>query len=219
MVSGQASTQAPFDKLIFILERMVKHMQEYTNEQPKQEKMEQLKKWLQDNLRIIVSIVIVAIIAGGIYSYSKRVESPAVTEEAATTEQNQENEGSVEVADKGDQAKVEEQKEQVEQKVSSQETESAFIETAIKGDGTTHLARRALANYLEKNPDSTLTKEHKIYIEDYLRKNVDFEGRVFVGTQVEFSKDLIKQSIEKSKGLNEKQLENLKQFSARVTTL
>ena len=36
-----------------------------------------VKKWIQDNLRIIISVVIVVVIAGGIYSYSKRSETPA----------------------------------------------------------------------------------------------------------------------------------------------
>jgi hypothetical protein len=54
----------------------------------------------------------------------------------------------------------------------SRETETAFVETAVAGEGSTHLARHALANYLEKNTDSSLTGEHKVYIEDYLRKHV-----------------------------------------------
>lgn len=198
-------------------------MQEYTNDEQKQEKVEQLKKWLQDNLRIIVSIVIVAVIAGGIYSYSKRVESPTVSDESAATEQAKDEEGSVEVANKDEQAKTEEaktvqNKEQVATQASSKETESAFVETAGKGDGTTVLARRALANYLEKNTDSALTKEHKIYIEDYLRKNISTK-RVGVGSSVEFSKDLIQQAVAASKNLNEKQLKNLQKYSARVSSL
>ncbi|RUA12256.1 MAG: hypothetical protein DSY82_01730 [Flavobacteriia bacterium] len=35
------------------------------------------KNWLQDNIRIILSILIVATIAAGIYSYSKRTVVPA----------------------------------------------------------------------------------------------------------------------------------------------
>jgi hypothetical protein len=101
----------------------------------------------------------------------------------------------------------------------SQETEESFIETAGKGDGLTHLARRALANYLEKNPDSSLTPEHKIYIEDYLRKNIENQNRVKVGTSIEFSKKLIQEAIGKSKNLNEKQLQNLHKYAVRVPSL
>jgi hypothetical protein len=101
----------------------------------------------------------------------------------------------------------------------SKETENSFIETAVKGNGLTVLARKATANYLEKNPDSTLTKEHKIYIEDYLRKNVGHKGGVKVGSSVEFSKDLIQKAISQSKNLNERQLQNLQKYSARVSSL
>lgn len=198
-------------------------MQEYTNEESKQEKVEQLKKWLQDNLRIIVSIVIVAVIAGGIYSYSKRVESPIVSDESATTEQSEDGNDSAEAGNKDDKAatdesKADSKKEQVAPGASSKETESAFIETAGRGDSATRLARRALADYLEKNPDSALTKEHKIYIEDFLRKNVPTK-QVNVGTSMEFSKDLIQKAVEKSKTLNDKQLKNLEKFSARVSSI
>ena len=99
----------------------------------------------------------------------------------------------------------------------SRETETSFVETAERGNGTTHLARRALAHYLEKNADSSLTAEHKVYIEDYLRKNIEFRGTVTTKTSIEFSKDLVRQGIEKSKTLNDRQLQNLKKYSARVS--
>ena len=63
------------------------------------------------------------------------------------------------------------------------------------------------------------TKEHKIYIEDYLRKNISQKGGVHVGTSLEFSKDLVQKAIAQSKTLNERQLKNLQKYSARVTSL
>jgi hypothetical protein len=93
------------------------------------------------------------------------------------------------------------------------------VETAGKGDGTTKLARKALADYLEKNSDSSLTPEHKIYIEDYLRKNVGQKGGVHIGTSVEFSKSLISDAISKSKNLSERQLKNLHKYALRVPSL
>ena len=84
----------------------------------------------------------------------------------------------------------------------------------------THLARRALADHLEKNPDSALTAEHKIYIEDYLRKNVSSSQQsVYVGTTVEFSKDLIRTAIERSKQLNDAQIKNLHKYAVQVPSL
>ena len=105
---------------------------------------------------------------------------------------------------------------QAAQPQTSQETETSFVETAAKGEGSTNLARRALANYLEKNPDSSLTAEHKIYIEDLLRRQVK-DGRMKIGDKREFSKDMIAKAIEKSKSLNDKQLKNLQKYSHRVS--
>jgi len=183
---------------------------------------ERAKAWLQENLRIVTSIFIVAVIAFGIYSYSdrtvpsdesglqkiassettKNTDSDAVTSEEAE-ELTAEEDGATENADIAASG--------------SSETESSFIETAERGEGLTHLARHATSDYLEKNADSSLTVEHLIYIEDYLRKNVSHEGGVKIGTSVEFSKDLIREAITSSKNLTPNQLENLKQYSARVS--
>lgn len=173
--------------------------------------------WVQDNLRVIVSVFIVAAIALGIYSYSGRnantdadtVGSGSSTEETSTT-----GSGTDTTIKKGVIDTIKTTPAEL-----SQETETSFIESAERGNGTTHLARRALSNYLEKNPDSTLSREHKIYIEDYLRKNVAQKGGVKVGTSIEFSKVLIDQAISKSKTLNDRQLENLKRYSMRAPSL
>jgi uncharacterized protein YxeA len=192
-------------------------MEEYTPEK-QEEKSEQLKRWFQDNLRIVISVAIVIIIAGGIYSYSKRTDSPIVAQQAASTDENATDENQ---ADTDEKTVTENQgaAQEVSSTQTSKETEGSFVETAVKGDGLTHLARKATANYLEKNQDSALTKEHKIYIEDYLRKNVGQKGGIRVGTSVEFSKDLIAKAIAQSKTLNERQLKNLQKYSSRVSSL
>lgn len=173
-----------------------------------------MKQWLQDNLRIIVSILIVVAIAAGIYSYSKRAD---VSDQSATPSA-EEQLSEENLAKKETSADATDTRKPSSPIIESQETETSFIETAVKGDGTTHLARRALANYLEKNSDSALTAEHKIYIEDFLRKNIP-EKRVALGASVEFSKDLIQNAITKSKNLNEKQLQNLHKYAVRVPSL
>ena len=199
------------------MEEEIKNENENTEETTEQTKVGQ---WIQDNMRVIISILVVVVIAGGIYSYSKRTEAPTVSEQAA-----QEEITADEVAVEEDKAAIEGEKknetapEKAAPVASSQETETTFIETAGRGDGTTVLARRALANYLEKNPDSALTPEHKIYIEDYLRKNISFKGRVHVGTSVEFSKSMIQDAIAKSKNLNDAQLKNLHKYAVRVPSL
>ncbi len=167
--------------------------------------------------------MIVVAIAGGIYSYSNRGASIATTTDSKSEQEDKATDEQlpVEISKPAEQAKTNDKA--VETKVStpasSQETESSFVETAGKGDSLTTLARQATANYLEKNPDSALTKEHKIYIEDYLRKNAAHSGRIYTGTSVEFSKDLVQKAISHSKNLNDKQLKNLQKYSARVSNL
>ncbi|MDO8241268.1 MAG: hypothetical protein Q7T51_04805 [Candidatus Moranbacteria bacterium] len=174
------------------------------------------KQWLQDNLRIIISILIVVAIAGGIYSYSNRGEDSAKNDQEVAQQEESTGDNSEVTIDKISETTPAAKTETV---ASSQETEKSFIEKAGKGDGSTVLARRALANFLEKNQDSALTAEHKIYIEDYLRKNVSHKGSVHIGTSIEFSKDLIQDAIAKSKNLNEKQLQNLHKYAVRVPSL
>lgn len=201
------------------------------------------KNWIQDNIRIIISVLIVVVIAGGIYSYSNRSQEVVYDDELALEEEfvideegeepeqsettDNETEEEVKVNDESaetestedETVETETDDESSEPAVMSEETEEAFVETAVAGDGKTTLARKALASYLEKNNDSELTAEHKIYIEDYLRKNVDHAGGVRVGDQISFSKNLIRDSIEKSKTLTENQLKNLEKYSARVSSL
>lgn len=193
-------------------------MEEYTP-QSQDEKNQQIKRWFQDNLRIIVSIIIVVAIAGGIYSYSNRGTSDTATDSSSDQAVQDQNATTDTSNTDAKPASTSTSTTKVSTASSSQETESSFVETAGKGDGLTTLARQATANYLEKNADSALTKEHKIYVEDYLRKNVAHSGGVHVGTSVEFSKDLIQKAISQSKNLNDKQLKNLQKYSARVSTL
>lgn len=225
--------------------------------------IQKIKKWTQENIRIIVSILIVFLIASSIYSYSKRDaqqvttanknndvekilndlssdknedvdETEATVSDTAestsnSTTENSDNDKSAnktdEVAEKTDDDTLEKKsvdtdatpkQEKLAEKTPSQETESSFIESASRGDSLTKLARKALSHYLEKNPDSSLTPEHKIYIEDYLRKNANFNEKIYVGTSVEFSKSLIKNAIDASKNLNNDQLNNLHKYAINV---
>ncbi len=213
-------------------------MEENNNNNQAEEKAAKMKQWLQDNLRIIISVIIVILIAGGIYSYSKRTEGPTTQDQTAATQDqtaaNQNQTTSPETTSSknqnANQSAKNSQKNNTGSSTSvaqnnaqpgvSQETDSAFVETAARGQGLTQLARRALANYLEKNPDSSLTPEHKIYIEDYLRKNVGYTGGIITThTSVAFSKDLIKNAITKSKTLTASQLKNLHKYAVLVPSL
>ena len=206
-------------------------------ESPSDQGRENMKEWFQENLRMIVSIVIVVVIAGGIYAYSKRNQTSTMKNEAAVSEEGQgkisvvggdnttggenqaaQNQPSEQAATQSETAQKATSGAQTPAVAPSKETDNSFVETAARGDSTTKLARRALANYLEKNPDASLTAEHKIYIEDFLRRQVK-DGHLKISDSREFSKDSIAKAIAKSKSLSDKQLKNLQKFSQRVPGL
>jgi hypothetical protein len=181
----------------------------------------EVRSWFQENLRIIVSIFIVAAIALGIYSYSQRTENLSDEDIASLleTKGDEAADGSSETMKDDTMAEGETvSKGTVVTPELSKETEGSFVETAEAGDGMTHLARRALHHNLEANSDQSLTAEQKIYVEDYLQKNVGGNGELNPGSTVEFSKESINQAIESSKTLNDAQLAHLKKFSSRVNS-
>jgi hypothetical protein len=95
-----------------------------------------------------------------------------------------------------------------------------YKETAKKGDGLTHLARRALASYSEeKNID--LSDEEKIYVEDYVQKRLAPEKtglrHLEIGEEVEISVELIEEAVASAKLLTPTEIENLSQYAAMVS--
>jgi hypothetical protein len=94
-----------------------------------------------------------------------------------------------------------------------------YVETAGPGEGITHLARRALREYLSENSQSfSVTPEHKIYIEDYIAKKMG-SGWLKLGEQLEISGGLIQSAINAAANLTPEQLDNLTQFSQLVPSL
>ena len=84
---------------------------------------------------------------------------------------------------------------------------------AEKGDGITHLARKALEQYLSENNDSEVTALHKIYIEDYLQNRIGNQ-EIKIGHTETISKVSIQEAVAASKKLSQKSLDNLKKYSA-----
>lgn len=84
--------------------------------------------------------------------------------------------------------------------------------TASRGDGITHLARKAFGEYLkETGQGSDLTPEHKIYIEDYMQNRTGSQ-KISVGEQLSFSESLMTDAISRAKTLSPKSLENLQKY-------
>lgn len=171
------------------------------------------QNWFQENLRIIVSIFIVAAIALGIYSYSQRAENLSDEDIASLLET------------KGDEA--EDSAANTDETVSkgtvvtpelSEEKETSFVETAETGDGMTHLARRALTHALENNADWNLSAEQKVYVEDYLQKHAGGNAALNPGSKVEFSKEMMNQAVQNAKALNEAQLARITPYAQKVSS-
>lgn len=101
--------------------------------------------------------------------------------------------------------------------VSTPEVPATFSVEARPGEGLTHLARHATDRYLETDPDSDLTAEQRVYIEDYLRREAEFSGTLHPGDSVGFSRDMIEDAIREAKGLDPDRLRNLSPYADRVT--
>ncbi len=184
----------------------------------------EVRGWFQENLRVIVSIFIVAAIALGIYSYSRHAENLSDADIASlletkgdSTESTTETPAETPATETNNVEEAGVSKGTVVTPELSKETDGAFVETAEAGDGMTHLARRALTHTLEQDQNISLSAEQKVYVEDYLRKNVD-QKSIGTGTSVEFSKESINKAIDNAKALNGAQLANLKKYSQRVNS-
>lgn len=158
----------------------------------------QVSPWqrLKDSPRTVSALIVILVIAAAIYAFSGNNSEvppqPLVSEEAEITAE----------PEAGATALPPEQK-----------TDEGYQETAVAGEGMTHLARRAAAGWLKENKASyEVTDEHRIYIEDYMQKKMG-SPRLEVGQQQAISFALIQEAVEAAGKLSEKQLKNLSQYT------
>ncbi|NTW30431.1 MAG: hypothetical protein HGA33_04075 [Candidatus Moranbacteria bacterium] len=90
-----------------------------------------------------------------------------------------------------------------------------YAETAKPGEGLTHLARRAFAEYA-KEKNIGLSPEQKVYIEDYLQKKLGHAGPLRSGEKLEFTKEMMDEAIGKAKGLSVTEQENLRHYARQI---
>lgn len=94
-----------------------------------------------------------------------------------------------------------------------------FEEVAQKGDGITHLARRALKRYLEERGGTIkLSQGQKLFVEDYLQKKTGSYW-LFLGEKISFSQELIEEAIEHAQKLTQEQIAHLDQLAQSVPGL
>lgn len=206
-----------------------------------------LREWLgQYGSSVILPLVALAILASGIYLYAtqKRQQAGILLEDnnsaiGVAPAKNEETETNAAIVSVDNSQKNQELVKQQEQQIvniiaEAKSDEPTAVEIlpaknknsgnviavrAEKGEGVTHLARKALKNYLQNNqPSSNLTKEHKIYIEDYIKDKIGSRA-LEVNEEMEISKDLINEAINSSAALTAQQLQNIEQFSAVVAEI
>lgn len=206
----------------------------------------EIADWFKTNWKMILATIVVICIGVGVYAYYDKYQAEEeeetneeiVLEEEALGEldgeldeeavADGENETGEEYAEENNEENNEESEEPewTEEEtdgeiVSFEENEEfkGYVVAAQKGEGITHLARRALAEYVaDKGNGEDLTKEHKIYIEDYMQNRTGTEYLQLEETR-SFSENLIEEAIGASRTLGDKQLENLEQFSELVPSL
>lgn len=86
---------------------------------------------------------------------------------------------------------------------------------AQNGQGVTHLARQAVAQYAEGS-GATLSAEQRIYAEDFLKDTVG-AASLEVGQEVSFTQDNVAAAVSAAEGLTEAQLANLTQYTQNVS--
>lgn len=158
--------------------------------------------------RIAIVLAIIALFAAG--SFLSRFQKPSegsVKSGTALSQQATESEDTTNVFD----IKLDNQGGVIEEDLLS------ITKTANAGDGITHLARRALADYLEDSGKS-LTAEQKIYAEDYVQSKTGDEW-LEIGQKLSFSRDLLQDAVRGAEGLEQFEIENLKQYTANVSLL
>jgi len=169
---------------------------------------ERFRGWINKyGSSVILPIIALAILAGGIYLYTnqKNEQTSLLPKDNLDSEQeiSQDSQDSPETI------------ETIENIIpQGRKQDNNIIETAASGDGVTHLARRALKDYLKDNSPE-LTNEHKIYIEDYLKDKTGSKS-LEVGEEITFSENLIEEAINASLELTPEQLKNLEKYSALV---
>ena len=192
----------------------------------------QLAGFLTSNKkRMLIIAALVLMFVGGSYLSKRNNEGSAPVEENAKVEgtvaQSDKESGEVTAEEKPSDSSVNvldikiDKDGQVlfteENESESSKDASSITETASLGDGITHLARRAIAQYLNET-GKELTMEQKIYAEDYVQNAIGSEW-LEVGQKLSFSKTLLSEATEKAQQLEGWQIENLKQYTSAVSLL
>lgn len=168
---------------------------------------------------VILPIIALLILAGGIYLYAtqKTEQNPSLSESIPSSQEQSQPGLNEEQKAEGEVINPIAETEPIEQIVPAARKEGkTIVEKAIKGDSVTRLARRAISDYLKDHPQE-LTKEQKVYAEDFLKDQTG-SRKLKVGEELSFSEDSIKTAIDGALKLTPGQLKNIEKYSALVVS-
>lgn len=165
---------------------------------------------LRESPRTVSALIVILIIAAAIYAFSgeqsrqQEQQSPLSTRQAESTQ-----EVLTDTSTTG--------QPQQDQQPASVPTGTGYVETAESGDGITHLSRRATQRYLSENAVGwEVTKEHRIYVEDYIKDRIGSK-KLALGESMTIPFEVITEALEVARTLTPSQLENLSQYTHVLT--
>lgn len=186
---------------------------------------------LRESPRTVSALIIILIVAAAIYAFSGEDGSKqkggdtgqgAVLATDFPTPDSQTGNGAIDDTNKNSQAaetvagQTETNNVNQPTVAEARRTERSFVEIAEAGNGVTHLARKATNRWLSENQTNySITDEHRIFIEDYIKDNIGSRG-LSLGEEIEISFDLIAEAVEAAGQLNETQLKNLSQYTSAL---
>ena len=197
-----------------------------------------LGEFLADNGRLLLTaIIIILLIVAGVYAFNQ--------ENGGTAQQNEEQVAQNETSGEGEQNGSAEEggesesdneetpgetvyegegqdndgdSESQASEAEAQGENGTYTMTAERGDGVTHLARDAVSQYLENNPDQAeqVTPAHRVYLETVLTQR-NYQPSLEVGETVSFSQSEVSNAVQDAVELPQDEVNDWQPYVAQVS--
>lgn len=182
----------------------------------------QLGKFVTEYRKKIVLLAVLSVlVVGGLYTYNKSTEGLSPQGGMASIAQTAYTEGDETGSAQSDAGSINFPPHALDIRIAqvpaTENNYSTITKIAASGDGVTHLARAAIADYLVETGKS-LTDEQKVYAEDYVQNEIGSES-LEVGQRLSFPKSLLNEAVAGAEELQNWELENLKQYTENISLL
>ena len=161
-------------------------------------------EFLKNNARGIVVSLLVAGAIIGIASLSNDSTDTVTTNEAAQSEEAEQNDDTVngQANENDESADQEKQEAEAESQPTVDISDNGFVSTAVQGDNQTVVVRRIVDTYLSNN-ETQLSEEQKLYVETNLVNDIGRSNFIVVAEKISLSKETVSQRVEEAKNLSE----------------